>query len=93
MREPYLSALGTLTDQVPPVDWPTIRRVITDAWGADPDTILDELNPVPLAAGSLGQVHRARYRGRDVVVKVLRPGVEAIVRRDIRIAQQIVGWV
>jgi predicted unusual protein kinase regulating ubiquinone biosynthesis (AarF/ABC1/UbiB family) len=91
--EPYLAALGTLTDRVPPVPWPEIRRALTTAWGADPDRIVDQLDPTPLAAGSLGQVHRARYQGRDVVVKVLRPNVEAIVVRDVRLARAIVNAV
>jgi len=91
--EPYLAALGTLTDRVPPVSWPEIRRALTTAWGADPDRIVDQLDPTPLAAGSLGQVHRARYQGRDVVVKVLRPNVEAIVVRDVRLARAIVNAV
>jgi predicted unusual protein kinase regulating ubiquinone biosynthesis (AarF/ABC1/UbiB family) len=93
IAEPYLSELATLTDQVPPVAWPGIRRVLERAWAADPDSVLDALDPSPLAAGSLGQVHRARYGGRDVVVKVLRPGIEEIVERDVRIARAIVNYV
>ena len=38
-------------------------------------------------------MHRATYQGRDVVVKVLRPNVEAIVIRDVRIARRIVDWI
>ncbi len=91
--EPYLSALGTLTDRVPPVPWTQIRSALQAAWQADPDTVVDHLDPTPLAAGSLGQVHRARYQGRDVVVKVLRPNVEAIVVRDVRLARAIVNAV
>ncbi|MGV3711218.1 MAG: ABC1 kinase family protein [Gemmatimonas sp.] len=90
--EPYLSALGTLTDRVPTVPWPEIRSVIERSWGEDPDRVVANLDPVPLAAGSLGQVHRASYEGRDVVVKVLRPNVEAVVVRDVRIARKIVDW-
>jgi len=93
VSEPYLTELGTLTDQVPPEPWAAIRETMERAWQADPDSILDALNPTPLAAGSLGQVHRARYQGRDVVVKVLRPNVEEIVARDIRLAGWIVDWV
>ncbi len=91
--EPYLGALGTLTDRVPTVPWPIIRRVLADAWQVDPDTVVDALDPVPLAAGSLGQVHRARYQGREVVVKILRPHVEAVVTRDVRLAKKIVDAV
>ncbi len=93
VREPYLSALGTLTVQVTPVPWPSIRDVLARAWGTDPAQVVDDLDPTPLAAGSLGQVHRARYQGRDVVVKVLRPGVEAVVERDVRIARRIVDHI
>lgn len=90
--EPYVSALATLTDRVPPVPWPDVRAVLVDAWGAEPETMVDHLDPEPLAAGSLGQVHRARRRGRNVVVKVLRPDVEQIVAQDVRLAGTIVDW-
>jgi predicted unusual protein kinase regulating ubiquinone biosynthesis (AarF/ABC1/UbiB family) len=93
VAEPYLGELATLTDRVPPVRWSLLRDVLATAWNADPDTVVDGLDPVPLAAGSLGQVHRARFRGRDVVVKILRPGVEAVVARDVRVARRIVDWV
>ncbi|WP_411280111.1 ABC1 kinase family protein [Gemmatimonas sp.] len=91
--EPYLAALGTLTDRVPPVPWTHIRAALHRAWHADPDRIVDQLDQTPLAAGSLGQVHRARYEGREVVVKVLRPNVEAVVGRDVRLARAIVSTV
>jgi predicted unusual protein kinase regulating ubiquinone biosynthesis (AarF/ABC1/UbiB family) len=91
--EPYLAALGTLTDRVPPVPWAQMRAELQQAWQADPDHIVDRLDPSPLAAGSLGQVHRARYQGRDVVVKILRPRVEAVVVRDVRLARAIVNAV
>ncbi len=93
VAEPYLGALGTLTDRVPPVAWHKLRAVLSAAWGVDPDTILEGLDPRPLAAGSLGQVHRARFNGHEVVVKILRPGVEALVARDVRVAKRIVNWV
>ncbi|WP_439643321.1 ABC1 kinase family protein [Gemmatimonas sp.] len=91
--EPYLQALGTLTDRVPPVPWRDVERTLVASWGAHPDTVVQSLNREPIAAGSLGQVHRARSEGRDVVVKVLRPGVEAVVDRDIRLSRAIVNAV
>lgn len=90
--EPYITHLSRLTDQVPPVPWPQLRAALEQAWGAAPESVVDDLDPVPLAAGSIGQVHRARYQGRDVVVKVLRPGVDVIVLRDARLARAIVAW-
>lgn len=91
--EPYLGALGALTDRVPPIPFAQVHGILTRSWGAEPTSVLDFLDEVPLAAGSLGQVHRARYEGREVVVKVLRPGVEAVVARDVRLAQGIVDFV
>lgn len=83
LPEPYLSAVGTLTDAVPPLAPGVAEAVIEEEFGRPATDVFDNWNPVPLAAASLGQVHRARYGGRDVVVKVLRPGVEDQVRRDL----------
>lgn len=91
--EPYLQALSTLTDRVPPVPWKAIERSLVQAWGTHPDAIVQDLQRTPIAAGSLGQVYRARYEGREVVVKVLRPGVESIVDRDVRLSRYLVNRV
>lgn len=88
--EPYVSELATLTDRVAPVPWSAVDRVLTEAYGAERASLFEHIDREPLAAGSLGQVHRARVQGRDVVVKVLRPGVEAVVRRDAAIAIRLV---
>ncbi len=93
LAEPYVVALGTLTDRVPPVPLAEIRRVIADSYGRTPDELFERFDEIPIAAASLGQVHRARCRGRDVAVKVLRPGVEAVVERDIASARTILGWI
>ncbi len=91
--EPYLSQLASLTDQVPPVPWPELHASLKASWQAAPETVVDKLDPVPLAAGSIGQVHRASFEGREVVVKILRPGISQIVMRDVRIARAIVNRV
>lgn len=89
--EPYLCALGTLTDDVPSVPFDSVRRVLLESYGKDPDELFDTFSREPLAAGSLGQVYRARYQGRDVVVKVLRPGVEVLVERDITAVRRLLS--
>ena len=81
--EPYLSALGTLVDRVPSVPFEKIEREIVAAYGKPPEELFERFDREPLASGSLGQVYRAQYAGRDVVVKVLRPGVEELVASDI----------
>ncbi len=81
--EPYLSTLGALVDSVPTVPFELIEREMIEAYGKQPEAMFEGFERVPLASGSLGQVYRARYDGRDVVVKVLRPGVEELVARDI----------
>jgi predicted unusual protein kinase regulating ubiquinone biosynthesis (AarF/ABC1/UbiB family) len=91
--EPYLAALGTLTDRVPPVPVRAIERVIAESYGAPVAELFDAFDPVPVAAASLGQVHRGRYQGRDVAIKVLRPGVEALVAQDLVAARRILGVV
>jgi predicted unusual protein kinase regulating ubiquinone biosynthesis (AarF/ABC1/UbiB family) len=87
--EPYLSTLGTLIDRVPVVPFEQIEREIVNAYGRQPGEMFDEFDREPLASGSLGQVYRAQYLGRPVVVKVLRPGVEELVASDIHAVSRI----
>lgn len=84
---PYVEQISTLTDRVPAVPWPAIREVLAASYGRPPEAVFDTIDPTPLAAASLGQVHRATVGGREVVVKVLRPGVERTVADDLRIAR------
>ncbi|MFV1963327.1 MAG: ABC1 kinase family protein, partial [Acidimicrobiia bacterium] len=61
------------------------ERVIAEL-GAPPEELYAEFDPVPLAAASLAQVHRAvLHSGRDVAVKIQRPGIHAQLRSDVRI--------
>jgi predicted unusual protein kinase regulating ubiquinone biosynthesis (AarF/ABC1/UbiB family) len=87
--EPYLSALGTLTDRVPSVPFDQIEHEILNAYGRTTDEMFESFNRDALASGSLGQVYRARYQGRDVVVKILRPGVEELVASDVNAVTRI----
>lgn len=93
LPEPYLSAIGTLQDAVPPDPTDDIRRVIESELGAPIPDVFESFDDTPLAAASLGQVHRARIDGRDVVVKVLRPGVEASVALDLDISFRFLFWI
>ena len=89
LPEPYLTAIGTLTDSVPPLAPGVAERVIEEELGQPLGAIFERFETEPLAAASLGQVHRATWQGREVVVKVLRPGVDELVRRDLEVAYRI----
>ena len=91
--EPYLSTLGKLHDQVPPVPYAEIERTINESYGAPVETLFERFDRVPIAAASLGQVHRASLAGVEVVVKVLRPRVEAMVAVDVHASSRILAAV
>ncbi|PYS54615.1 MAG: hypothetical protein DMG13_07610, partial [Acidobacteria bacterium] len=85
----YLEELAKLHDQVPPFPTSELRKRIHSELKRPLEAVFEEFHEEPLAAASLGQVHRARFRGEDVIVKVLRPGVEELVATDIRIVQNL----
>ncbi len=90
--EPYLGAIGTLQDQVPPDATDAILRVIEEEFGRPVTEVFDDFSREPLATASLGQVHRARLGGEEVAVKVLRPGVEEMVALDLDISFRVLFW-
>jgi len=76
--------LAKLQDRVPPFPGAEARALIEKAWEKPIEAELDGFDETPLASASIAQVHTARLKdGRDVVVKVLRPRIEKIIRRDI----------
>ena len=82
----YLEALSRLQDDVEPVPVADIRRVIEEDLGIDVDDVFEAFDDEPLAAASVAQVHRARLGdGREVVVKVQRPGIAETVRKDLEV--------
>jgi ubiquinone biosynthesis protein len=86
--------LAKLQDAAPPVPVADIRRIIREDLGAEADALFASFDDAPLASASIGQVHTARLAdGRDVVVKVQRPGVEAQVEVDLQILGRVTDWV
>jgi predicted unusual protein kinase regulating ubiquinone biosynthesis (AarF/ABC1/UbiB family) len=77
--------LASLRDNVPAVEWKQMRRVLQADWGQPPERVLAEIDPVPAAAASIGQVYRARaHDGGQLAIKVQYPGVAESVESDMR---------
>ena len=76
--------LLSLQDSLPPVPFAAIRRQIESSFGKPVEALFAAIDPEPVGAASIAQVHRATTTdGRDVAVKVLRPGVDTQFARDI----------
>jgi predicted unusual protein kinase regulating ubiquinone biosynthesis (AarF/ABC1/UbiB family) len=92
--------LEGLQDEVPPVPFPAIRALAEAELGAPLDRVYSWVDETPLAAASLGQVHRARLLDEDaaqtglldVVVKIQRPGIDEVIDVDLRALRRIAGW-
>ena len=77
--------LAGLTDQCKPFSSNTARKIIEESLRISLDDVFEDFEDEPLAAASLAQVHKARLRKSSelVVIKVLRPGIQKKVRRNI----------
>ncbi|MCX6499485.1 MAG: AarF/UbiB family protein [Arthrobacter sp.] len=92
--------LEGLQDEAPPVPFAAIRALAEAELGAPLDRVFASVEEAPIAAASLGQAHRAQLLGSDaadtgltnVVVKVQRPGIDAIVDVDLAALRKVGGW-
>ena len=85
----WVSELADLQDKVPAFSFDRAQAVLEEELGQRCAEIID-LDQEPLGAASLAQVHRARLRsGRQVVLKIQRPGLEAVFRLDLEVMQQV----
>jgi len=85
LPDEYISELSQLQDQVPPHDYPEIKRQLIDALGSAPENIFSHFDEEPVAAASLGQVHKAVLKnGQEVAVKIQYPDIEKIIETDIK---------
>ena len=89
----YVEALSQLHDRVPAFSTDEAIAIIEAELGAKVGTLFAEFDPVPLAAASLGQVHRAKLRtGEAVVLKVQRPGLQRLFELDFQAIDQLLSW-
>jgi predicted unusual protein kinase regulating ubiquinone biosynthesis (AarF/ABC1/UbiB family) len=84
LPEPLRESLASLQQDAPPMSVALAASVVEQELGGPPDRVFTEWEPVPLAAASIGQVHRAvTHDGRAVAVKVQYPGVDEALRSDL----------
>ncbi len=90
----YMDALSRLQDDVEPVEYSEIEKVVQDQLGVRISKAFQSFDKVPAGAASLGQVHRAVLRnGREVAVKVQRPGIREKIVSDLDSLQEIADFI
>jgi ubiquinone biosynthesis protein len=86
----YIAELKRLQDNVPPASWESIRLLIEVELGDCVEALFASIDPEPLAAASIGQVHAGvLHDGRRIVIKVQRPGIQPIIEEDLSILSDI----
>ena len=87
---PYLEALERLQDHIEPFPYEEVERIVSGELGVRISKAFADFDPVPLAAASLAQVHRAEMRdGREIVVKVQRPDIRDVIVSDLEALGEI----
>ncbi|GHD59393.1 ABC1 kinase family protein [Jeongeupia chitinilytica] len=88
----WIAEFEKLQSNVPSLPFAQILPELTEILGCDPHDVFTELDPSPIGSASIAQVHRARLKdGRDVVLKLRRPGITAKIEADLRILAHIAG--
>src|SRR5919202_5933440 len=83
LPQPYIEALTRLQDKVGPFPFTEVEQIVASELGVRVSKAFSRFESSPIAAASLGQVHRAALRdGREVVVKVQRPGIREEMSKD-----------
>lgn len=90
----YIEALSQLQDRVPAFSVAEAIAIIETELGAPMQALFAEFDPVPIAAASLGQVHKAKLRsGAAIVVKIQRPGLQQLFELDFQVIDKLLWWV
>ncbi len=86
----WIAEFSELQNAVPALPYALVREQLQRDLGAEPASVFAELDEVPIAAASLAQAHRARlHDGREVVLKVRRPGIRDVVEADLRLMARL----
>ncbi|HWR41973.1 AarF/ABC1/UbiB kinase family protein [Sporomusa sp.] len=85
-----IGELEKLQDKVPGFSFTEVRSLLEEELGAAREEIFQQFDPEPLAAASIGQVHRAELKtGEIVAVKIQRPGIAANIETDLEILREL----
>jgi ubiquinone biosynthesis protein len=86
--------LAKLQDRVPPFPAAQARALVEKAFGKPIDEVFARFDAEPVASASIAQVHFAELKdGREVAVKVLRPGMLAVIDDDLALLRTLAGWI
>ena len=89
----YVEELAKLQDKVPAFSYEQIETIVEQELGKKISVLFHSFDPIPLAAASLGQVHKAQlHSGEEVVVKVQRPGLHKLFEIDLKILKRITRY-
>lgn len=89
----YVDELAKLQDKVPAFSYQQVEAIVTTELDKKIPELFDSFEPIPLAAASLGQVHKAvLHSGEAVVVKVQRPGLKQLFEIDLKILKRITRY-
>ncbi len=92
LPEDIAEELASLQDRVPPFPGKEARRIVERELKCKLDELFSEFSEEPIASASIAQVHAARLKdGTEVVVKVVRPGIEQLIRRDVGLLYVVAG--
>ena len=81
----YLEKISKSFDSITPINRALIRKIIKQELGSYPEEIFEEFDLKAYASASLGQVHRARYKGKELAIKVQYPGIAKSIDSDMAI--------
>jgi ubiquinone biosynthesis protein len=86
----WISELEKLQNHAPEVPWPQIEAELVQTWGGAIADVFGRIDPTPLAAASIAQVHRGWLPdGAEVVVKVRRPAIREVMNADLRLLERL----
>jgi predicted unusual protein kinase regulating ubiquinone biosynthesis (AarF/ABC1/UbiB family) len=89
----YVTELSKLQDRVPAFPYEQVSAIVEAELGKPISKLFLKFDPIPLAAASLGQVHKAQlHNGEEVVVKIQRPGLQQLFTIDLSILKQIAQY-